>query len=337
MDEALRFSQSHGVRAGCQALDLPPSSLYREKLRRERPAMDPRPRPASPRALSPPEKEAVVEVLHSQRFVDKAPATVWAELLDEGRYLCSIRTMYRILSQRLEVKERRRQRRHPQYAKPELLATGPNQCWSWDITKLKGPVKWSYYYLYVVLDIFSRYVVGWMVATQENSRLAKALIAQSYSKQAIVSGDLTLHADRGSSMSSKALALLLADLGVTKSHSRPHVCDDNPYSEAQFKTLKYRPEFPARFGTIQQARTFCREFFDCITATIAIRVSACTLPRTCTTSPPSPHVAIEPKHWRPPMHSSRRDFPMANPFLPLFQRRFGSTLPKRRTPEMTLL
>ena len=142
------------------------------------------------------------------------------------------------------------------------LATGPNQCWSWDITKLKGPVKWSYYYLYVVLDIFSRYVVGWMVATQENSRLAKALIAQSYSKQAIVSGDLTLHADRGSSMSSKALALLLADLGVTKSHSRPHVCDDNPYSEAQFKTLKYRPEFPARFGTIQQARTFCREFFD---------------------------------------------------------------------------
>ena len=146
--------------------------------------------------------------------------------------------------------------------KPELLATGPNQCWSWDITKLKGPVKWSYYYLYVVLDIFSRYVVGWMVATQENSRLAKALIAQSYSKQAIVSGDLTLHADRGSSMSSKALALLLADLGVTKSHSRPHVCDDNPYSEAQFKTLKYRPEFPARFGTIQQARTFCREFFD---------------------------------------------------------------------------
>ena len=157
MDEALRFSESHGVRAGCQALDLPPSSLYREKLRRERPAMDPRPRPASPRALSPPEKEAIVEVLHSQRFVDKAPATVWAELLDEGRYLCSIRTMYRILSQRLEVKERRRQRRHPQYAKPELLATGPNQCWSWDITKLKGPVKWSYYYLYVILDILGVY------------------------------------------------------------------------------------------------------------------------------------------------------------------------------------
>ena len=203
-----------------------------------------------------------MEVLHSQQFIDKAPAAVWAELLDEGRYLCSIRTMYRILAERLEVRERRRQRRHPQYAKPELLATGPNQCWSWDITKLKGPVKWSCYYLYVILDIFSRYVVGWMVATQESSRLAKVLIAQSCCKQEIVAGDLTLHADRGSSMSSKALALLLADLGVTKSHSRPHVCDDNPYSESQFKTLKYRPEFPARFGTIQQARDFCRDFFD---------------------------------------------------------------------------
>ena len=262
MNEALRFSQSHGVRAGCEALDLPLSSLYREKLRRERPAMQPRPRPPSPCSLSRPEKEAVVEVLHSPRFIDKAPAAVWAELLDEGRYLCSIRTMYRILAERLEVRERRRQRSHPQYAKPELLATGPNQCWSWDITKLKGPVKWSYYYLYVVLDIFSRYVVGWMVATQENSRLAKVLIAQSCSKQEIVAGDLTLHADRGSSMSSKALALLLADLGVTKSHSRPHVCDDNPYSEAQFKTLKYRPEFPARFGTLEQACVFCQEFFD---------------------------------------------------------------------------
>jgi putative transposase len=212
--------------------------------------------------LSGPEKEAVVEVLHSQRFIDKAAASVWAELLDEGRYLCSIRTMYRILAERLEVRERRRQRRHPQYAKPELLATGPNQCWSWDISKLKGPVKWSYYYLYVVLDIFSRYVVGWMVATQESSRLAKVLISQSCSKQEIEPGDLTLHADRGSSMGSKALAMLLADLGVTKSHSRPHVCDDNPYSEAQFKTLKYRPEFPARFGTLQEARIFCREFFD---------------------------------------------------------------------------
>ena len=163
MDEALHFSETHGVRVGSQALGLPPSSLYREKRRREQPAVEARPRPPSPRALSPAEREAVVEVLHSQQFIDKAPAAVWAELLDEGRYLCSIRTMYRILAERLEVRERRRQRRHPHYSKPELLATGPNQCWSWDITKLKGPVKWSYYYLYVILDIFSRYVVGWMV------------------------------------------------------------------------------------------------------------------------------------------------------------------------------
>ena len=244
--------------------------------------------------------------------------------------------MYRILAKRLEVRERRRQRRHPQYSKPELLATGPNQCWSWDITKLKGPVKWSYYYLYVILDIFSRYVVGWMVATQESSRLAKVLIAQSYSKQEIVAGGLTLHADRGSSMSSKALALLLADLGVTKSHSRPHVCDDNPYSESQFKTLKYRPEFPARFGTIQQARDFCRDFFDWYNRDHRHSGIGLQLPRMCTTSPPSPPVAIDPKHWRPPMHSSRRDFPTANPFLLLFPRRSGSTLPKRRTFEMKL-
>ena len=277
-----------------------------------------------------------MEVLHSQQFIDKAPAAVWAELLDEGRYLCSIRTMYRILAERLEVRERRRQRRHPHYSKPELLATGPNQCWSWDITKLKGPVKWSYYYLYVILDIFSRYVVGWMVATQESSRLAKVLIAQSCSKQAIEPGDLTLHADRGSSMSSKALALLLADLGVTKSHSRPHVCDDNPYSEAQFKTLKYRPEFPARLGTIQQAETFVGISLIGTTATIVTRVSACIPPRTCTTAPPSPRVAIEPTYWRPHRHVSQRDFLTANPFRPLFPRPSGSTLPKRRTLEMKL-
>ena len=336
MDEALRFSQSHGVRAGCQALDLPPSSLYREKLRRERPALDPRPRAASPRALSPPEREAVVEVLHSRQFIDKAPAAVWAELLDEGRYLCSIRTMYRILAKRLEVRERRRQRRHPQYSKPELLATGPNQCWSWDITKLKGPVKWSYYYLYVILDIFSRYVVGWMVATQESSRLAKVLIAQSYSKQEIVAGGLTLHADRGSSMSSKALALLLADLGVTKSHSRPHVCDDNPTRNPNSRPSSTVPNSRLVSAPFSKPETSVGISSIGITATIAIRVSACTLPRMCTTSPPSPPVAIDPKHWRPPMHSSRRDFPTATPFLLLFPRRSGSTLPKRRTFEMKL-
>ena len=257
----MQLSQSHPTAVACRALGVPRASLYRERRRRQFPR-EVRLRTSPPRTLSGSETEEVAHLLHSRRCVDKAPAAVWAELLDEGRYLCSIRTMSRILAERLEVRERRRQRRHPQYSKPELLATGPNQCWSWDITKLKGPVKWSYYYLYVILDIFSRYVVGWMVATQESSRLAKVLIAQSCSKQEIVGGGLTLHADRGSSMSSKALALLLADLGVTKSHSRPHVCDDNPYSESQFKTLKYRPEFPARFGTIQQARDFCRDFFD---------------------------------------------------------------------------
>ena len=256
----MQLSQSHPTAVACRALGVPRASLYRERRRRQFPR-EVRLRPSPPRTLSGSETEEVAHLLHSRRFVDKAPAAVWAELLDEGRYLCSIRTMYRILKERNEVRERRLQRRHPQYEKPELLATAPNQCWSWDITKLKGPVKWSYFYLYVVMDIFSRYVVGWMVATRENSSLAKTLIGESCAKQRIDSGRLTLHADRGPSMKSQALALLLADLGVTKSHSRPHVQDDNPYSESHFKTLKYRPEFPRRFGSIQDAREFCREFF----------------------------------------------------------------------------
>jgi putative transposase len=212
--------------------------------------------------LSEPERDEVLEVLHSERFVDQAPAQVAATLLDEDRYLCSVRTMYRILETNREVRERRNQRRHPVYEKPELLAMAPDQVWSWDITKLKGPRKWTYYYLYVILDIFSRYVVGWMVADCESSRLAKRLIRESCEKHRIEEDELTLHADRGSSMKSKAVALLLADLGVTKSHSRPHVSDDNPFSEAQFKTLKYRPGFPDRFGCIQDAKAFCRDFFD---------------------------------------------------------------------------
>ena len=259
-DRAIELSKSHPTTAACRALGVPRASLYREKRRLEFPR-EARPRPSPPRALTASEKERVADLLHSPRFVDKAPAAVWAELLDEGIYECSVRTMYRILEERNEVKERRLQLRHPVYEKPELLATAPNQCWSWDITKLKGPVKWSYFYLYVVLDIFSRYVVGWMVATLENSSLAKTLIAQSCSQQHIVSGDLTLHADRGSPMKSKTVALTLADLGVVKSHSRPHVSNDNPYSEAQFKTLKYRPDFPSRFGSLSDARQFCRKFF----------------------------------------------------------------------------
>ncbi len=203
----------------------------------------------------------MLEVLHSEKFRDKAPQEVYAVLLDQGKYLCSIRTMYRILEANQEVRERRDQLRHPSYTKPELLATAPNQVWSWDITKLLGPVKWTYFYLYVILDIFSRYVVGWMVANRETAALAQKLIQQTMEKQNIQPGQLTIHADRGPSMKSKPVALLLSDLGVTKTYSRPHVCDDNPFSEAQFKTLKYRPDFPDRFGSLQDARTFCQPFF----------------------------------------------------------------------------
>jgi putative transposase len=200
--------------------------------------------------------------MHSERFMDQAPREIFATLLDEGRYLCSVRTMYRILGQENEVRERRNQLRHPVYAKPELLATAPNQVWSWDITRLLGPVKWSYFYLYVILDIFSRYVVGWMVAARESATLAQRLIEETCRKQAIEPGQLTIHADRGSSMTSKPVALLLADLGVAKTHSRPHTSNDNPFSEAQFKTLKYRPAFPGRFGSIEEARSFCQRFFS---------------------------------------------------------------------------
>ncbi len=193
--------------------------------------------------------------------MDKAPAEVYASLLDEGTYLCSIRTMYRILAEANEVRERRRQARHPAYTKPELLATGPNQVWSWDITKLHGPAKWQHYSLYVIMDIFSRYVVGWMVANRESATLAQRLIAETIQKQQVQPGRLTIHADRGSSMRSKSVALLLGDMGITKTHSRPHCSNDNPYSEAQFKTLKYRPDFPDRFGSLEDARLFCRRFF----------------------------------------------------------------------------
>jgi putative transposase len=219
------------------------------------------PRPAPARALSEPERAAVLGELHSPRFLDASPAAVYATLLDEGTYLASQRTMYRILAASAEVRERRDQLRHPAYARPELLATGPNELWSWDISKLRGPVKWTYYQLYVILDVFSRYVPGWMVATRESAVLAERLIAETAAKEGIEPGQLTIHADRGTSMRSKPVALLLADLGVEQSHSRPHVSNDNPYSEAQFKTLKYRPTFPARFGSLEDARAFCATFF----------------------------------------------------------------------------
>jgi putative transposase len=213
------------------------------------------------RALNSEEQSEVVELLNSTRFVDQAPREVFATLLDEGQYLCSVSTMYRLLAAASQVKERRDQLRHPSYKKPELVARKPNEVWSWDITKLLGPWKWTYFYLYVILDIYSRYVVGWMVASCESAALAERLIEESYRKQMIEPGQLVIHADRGSSMKSKPVAMLLADLGVTKSHSRPRVSNDNPYSESQFKTLKYRPEFPDRFGSIESARGYCREFF----------------------------------------------------------------------------
>jgi putative transposase len=247
-----------GTVAACSAIGIPRPTYYR--WRSPRPVVA-RKGPASCRALTVQERGEVLATLNSERFSDLAPREVYATLLDEGRYVCSVRTMYRILGENGEVRERRDQLRHPAYKKPELLATGPNQVWSWDITKLLGPAKWTYFYLYVILDIFSRYVVGWMVARGESAALAKRLIEETVVKQGIEPGQLTIHADRGTSMKSKPVAFLLADLGITKSHSRPHVSDDNPYSESQFKTLKYMPEFPDRFGSIEDSRSFLHPFF----------------------------------------------------------------------------
>jgi len=245
-----------GIAATCAALGLPRATYYRR-----RPQNAPPRRRPSPRALSDSERMAVLAVLHEPRFVDLAPAEVYATLLDEGQYLCSERTMYRVLAGHREVRERRDQLRHPHYAAPELLARRPNELWSWDITKLLGPAKWTYFYLYVMLDVFSRYVVGWMIAHRESATLAERFIHETCVRQGIERGQLTIHADRGSAMTSKPVAFLLADLGVNKTHSRPHVSNDNPFSEAQFKTLKYRPMFPDRFGSIQDARAHCHGFF----------------------------------------------------------------------------
>jgi putative transposase len=250
-----------GKRAACAALGRSRATYYRWHRRSPPRPWPPREPTPQPRALSAAERAEVLGVLHHERFVDQAPASVYATLLDEGRYLCSVPTMYRLLRAADEVRERRRQATHPPTIKPELLATAPNQVWSWDITKLLGPVKWTYFYLYVILDIFSRYVPGWLLARRESAELAERLLADTIRTQRVRADQLTIHADRGSSMASKSVALLLADLGVTKSHSRPHCSNDNPYSEAQFKTLKYRPEFPDRFGSIEDARAFCRRFF----------------------------------------------------------------------------
>jgi putative transposase len=260
MNATNELSREMGVQPACDALGVNRASFYRAQVSCPKETKLERPRP--PLALSVEEEQRVLDTLHSERFMDCSPYQIYAALLDEGQYLCSIRTFYRILERHQEVRERRNQRCHPNYTKPELLATAPNQVWSWDITKLKGPAKWTYFYLYVIIDIFSRCVVGWMVAHRESTELAKRLISETCARQAIQEAQLTLHADRGSSMTSKGVQQLLVDLAVTKTHSRPHVSNDNPYSEAQFKTLKYRPDFPSQFGSIEDARAFCGHFFD---------------------------------------------------------------------------
>ncbi|HXQ64715.1 MAG TPA: DDE-type integrase/transposase/recombinase [Steroidobacteraceae bacterium] len=252
-----------GLQAACRAFTQNRAAVYRDRARRRgvvsRRVLAARPRP--PLAFSTAEQDLLLGLLDSERFADLAPATIFATLLDEGCYHGSIRTMYRLLAAQNQAGDRRNQRIHPAYTKPELLAIRPNEVWSWDITKLKGPAKWTCFHLYVILDIFSRYVVGWMVAHREAAELAEQLIADTVAKQNIAPGTLTLHADRGTSMRSKPVAALLIDLDVAKTHSRPHVSDDNPFSEAQFRTLKYRPDFPPRFGSIEDARLHCQAFF----------------------------------------------------------------------------
>ncbi len=260
MEAAEELAPDVGSAAACRAMGVSRATLYRRR-NPSQPRESTRTKPRQPRALKPEERRQVLDLLHSPRFVDKPPAAIYASLLDEGVYHCSTRTMYRILHDNDEVRERRNQLRHPNHKKPELLATRPNQVWSWDITKLRGPEKWTSYHLYVILDIYSRYTVGWMVASRESGDLAGRLVRESIERQQLDPSELIIHSDRGPAMKSHTVAQLMASLGVTKSHSRPHVSNDNPFSEAQFKTLKYRPEFPDRFGSQQDAQAFCTGFF----------------------------------------------------------------------------
>jgi len=268
MPYAQEMAQQVPVSTVCDVLALSRSRYYRYQPPPTAPQTEERSlakpaRKPHPRALTPAEETAVRDLLNSDRFQDMSPYEVYGTLLDEdGRYLCSVRTMYRILKKYGQTTPRGRQRTRSHYRQPELLATAPNQVWSWDITKLKGPHKWTYYYLYVVLDIFSRYVVGWLIAPSESAAVAKELMATCYLQQGLAPDQLTLHADRGGPMKAKALAHLLADLGVTKTHARPYTSNDNPFSEAQFKTLKYRPDYPERFGSLQDARAWARPFFQ---------------------------------------------------------------------------
>jgi len=254
------LAEEVGVADAAAALSIPRSTAYRWR----KPVMfGPRkPRPSPSHALSEPERAKVLDLLHTERFVDKAPAAVYATLLEEGEHLCSTRSMYRILASQNEVRERRAQRTHPKYARPELLADGPNQVWTWDVTWLRGPVKHTYYRLYVILDLFSRFTPGWMLAHRETGDLAAKLIRETCKRHDVAPGTLTAHADRGSVQKGKTVGQLLADLDVTSSFSRPRVSNDNPFSESHFRTLKYAHDFPDRFDSFEHALEHCRRFFD---------------------------------------------------------------------------
>lgn len=325
-----------GLAPACAALNLSRGAVYREDARQRHllPATaTPAPQPAAPLAFSVQERQRMLDELDSERFADCSPYFVYATLLDEGRYIGSVRTLYRALAADGQSGERRPQRIHPVYAKPELLATTPNQVWSWDITKLKGPAKWTCFHLYVILDLFSRYVVGWMVAPQETAELAEQLIAETVAKHNIQPNTLTLHADRGSSMRSKPVAALLVDLDVTKTHSRPYVSDDNPYSEAQFKTLKYRPDFPARFGCIEDARSHCQRFFRWYNQ-CHCHSGIAFIPRLPSTSVwPTRCTANAPRPWRPLSSPTPSDSKGNAPNRPACPPPFGSIRrpPPRRT------
>ena len=285
------------------------------------------PRPAPANALTEAERQHILSVLRSEAYCDLAPAQVWARLLDDGIYLCSIATMYRLLTAAGENRERRRQRSHPAKKKPELIATAPNQVWSWDITKLRGPTRGLYYELFVIIDIYSRLIVGWTVAAAETGDLAKAFIDQAIKSQGIETGQLTLHADRGTSMTSKPVAQLLVDLGVARSHSRPHVSNDNPYSEAGFKTLEYCPAFPGNFGSIQDAGPSAKRSSPTTTTSTATPASASTPPPQSTTAPPWRSAPNGPVPSTPPTPPTPTDSGTADPHHPSCPASPGSTTP----------
>ena len=257
---AEQLAAAVGLAAACRALGVPRASVYRQRLPGVVLPSQQSPR-ACPRALTPTERGQVLQTLHEERFVDRAPATVYATLLEEKRYLCSIRTMYRVLAAAGEVTERRPQRRHPRREPPRLVATAPNQVWTWDITRLATVHKWTTYALYVVLDLFSRYVVAWMVATRETAQLAQRLVREACQKQCVEPGQLILHQDRGAPMTAKTFSQLLVDLEILASYSRPRVSDDNPYSESHFKTVKYAPAYPGYFDSPEHAQAYFRVFF----------------------------------------------------------------------------